>query len=308
MGIISNIYIKQFVGRYDKEVGVPYYSHLDFKGLKQESFKFTNSQGNEIHYFYYYYDKYNEGKIVLFLPGIGPGHTAYLKEIEWLAKNGYKVLTIDYTGCAESSGKYLASLNTPTRDVNELLDYLKLDKEIVLVGHSMGAFTSINILNLRKEITKGVIISGFLSVESLVTSLIKSKFISHSILKYERKQFPTYYDLNNFDYLTHTSDKLLFIHSKDDQMVHYDVSMKVVEQINNQNIETVVVDHRGHNPNYTEEAVKYMQQVFGEYNQLVKKKKIKTDEEKINYFKNVSLEKLVEQDEKIISRIIEFTK
>ena len=72
MGIVSRQYIKNFVCRYDKEVGVPYYSCSDFKGLKQESYTFINSKGTEIHYFYYYYDGYKEDKIVLFCPGIGP--------------------------------------------------------------------------------------------------------------------------------------------------------------------------------------------------------------------------------------------
>ena len=56
MGLIANLYKKKFVNRYDKEVGIPYYSYLDFKGLKQESNSFINSRGIEIHYFYYYYD------------------------------------------------------------------------------------------------------------------------------------------------------------------------------------------------------------------------------------------------------------
>ena len=99
MGIISKVYINKFVCRYDKEVGVPYYSYEDFKGLHQEEYFFNNSKGIEINYFYYYYDNSKEDKIVLFLPGMGPGHCSYMAEIETLAKRGYKVLTLDYTGC-----------------------------------------------------------------------------------------------------------------------------------------------------------------------------------------------------------------
>ena len=39
-----------------------------------------------------------------------------------------------------------------------------------------------------------------------------------------------------------------------------------------------------------------------QYNKLVKEKKIKTDEDRINFFKDVSLDRLVKQDDKIISR------
>lgn len=308
MGFISKQYIKRFVCRYDKEVGIPYYSYTDFTNLKQEALSFTNSKGIKISYFYYYYPNYNKDKIILFLPGIGPGHTAYLKEIEEICKRGFKVLSLDYTGTDRSEGKYLGSLNTPCEDVNELLDILKLDKEVIVIGHSLGGYTSLNLLNLRNDINKGVIISGFLSVESLINSLVKSKFISKQILKYERKKYPHYYDLDNVSFLKDTKKKILFIHSLDDQMVPYKSSLAVIEKFNNENLITVTVDQRGHNPNYSEKASKYLQEVLGKFNELIKEKKIKTDKDKINYFKDVSLADLVEQDQKIIEEIINFIK
>ena len=68
------------------------------------------------------------------------------------------------------------------------------------------------------------------------------------------------------------------------------------------------VNHRGHNPNYTEEAAKYLSEVFGTFNQLLKKKKIKTDEEKINYFKDVDINRLTEQDQDMFNQIDTFIK
>ena len=104
MGIIARKYQTEFVCRYDKAVGVPYYSAEDFKDLKQEKSVFINTSNIETHYFFYYYDNYKTDKLILFCPGIGPGHTAYLREIEYLAKKGYKVLTLDYAGTGESKG------------------------------------------------------------------------------------------------------------------------------------------------------------------------------------------------------------
>ena len=306
MGFIAKQYIKNFVGRYDKEVGMPYYSYADFPSLKQEIGVFINSKGVEIHYFYYYYPNYHQDKIILFCHGLGPGHTAYLAEIENLARCGYQILTLDYTGCDSSKGKYLGSLNTPTRDTLELIKYLKTDKEIVLIGHSMGGFTALNIINLKKDITKAVILSGFLSVSSIISSSVKSRFILSGILKYEKKVEPTYFALDNLEYLKTTKDKLLFIQSEDDAMVPYDISLKVVESIDNPNIKTLKVNGRKHNPNYTDSAVAYMNEIFGQYYYLLSKKKIKTDAERIDYFKDVSLAKLVEQDEKMFDQIEAF--
>ena len=95
MGPISKVYIQKFVCRYDKEVGVPYYSFEDFKDFKREAYAFNNSKGIEIHYFFYYYANYRTDRIILFCPGLGPGHASYMAEIETLAKRGYKILTID---------------------------------------------------------------------------------------------------------------------------------------------------------------------------------------------------------------------
>ena len=306
MGLVSYLYKKQFVCRYDKEVGFPYYSYSDFKGLNQEEYTFINSKGIEIHYFYFYYDNFKDDKIVLFLHGLAPGHAAYFAEIDALARRGFKVLALDYSGCGDSRGKILGSINQPTRDVNELLDLLKIEKPIIVVGHSLGGYTSLNIINLRKEIKKAAILSGFLSTESIIGPIIKNKFFSSRILKYEKKVYPEYYDLKNIDYLKTTDDDLFFIQSEDDSMIPYSVSLKVVEEIDNKHIRTLKVQNRKHNPNYSDAAINYMNEVFGGYYSLLKQKKLKTDVEKINYFKDVSLSKLVEQDEEMFDQIAAF--
>ena len=306
MGYISYVYKKQFVCRYDQEVGVPYHSYSDFEGLIQEGNVFINSSGVEIRYFYYYYDNYRTDKIILFLHGLGPGHASYLAEINELADRGYKILTLDYTGCGESKGKIMKSLNEPTRDVVDLLNYLRLDTPVVLVGHSLGGFTALNILNLRNDITKAVILSGFLTIESELGAQIKSGFIRKHILKYESKVEPDYFKIDNINFLRNTNDDIFFIQSDDDQMVPYSIALKVVEEINNPHIKTLRVSNKKHNPNYTLKAVQYMNDIFGKYYYLINKKEIRTDEERIAYFKDVSLDQLVEQDQEIISAICDF--
>ena len=306
MGIVSKVYIEKFVCRYDKEVGVPYYAYTDFKGLKQEAYTFNNSRGIEIHYFFYYYDNYQEDKIILFLPGLGPGHASYMREIETLAKRGYKVLTLDYTGCGESKGPYLGSLNTPTRDTMDLLNLLNLDKPIVVMGHSLGGFTALKVASLRKEITKVVVMSPIVTIRPMIFNASKSKFITHFVLKYERKVEKEYDKIDVPNYLKTTSDDILFIQSVDDPMVPYETSLKVAEESNNPYIQTIKFENRKHNPNYTLEAVQYMNEVFGAFNRRVMDKAIATDEERITYFKDVSIKRLTEQDQNLFNQIEEF--
>lgn len=315
MGFIVNHYIKYFVHRYDKEVGIPYYFFKDFKGFKCEENSFfitygsnkkTQSYGTNIHYFFYYYDNYKDDKIILFCHGMGPGHTAYLAEIELLARRGYKVLTLDYAGCGESGGIYLGSLNKPTRDVVELLNHLKLDKPIVLIGHSLGGYTALNTLCLRKDITKAIAISPIVQIEPLLQLNTKSKFITKQLMKYEKKVDGEVFEISIPEYLKTTTDDVFVIQSSDDQMVPYNMSLKVIEQIDNPHIKTKRYENRKHNPNYTDNAVAYMNDVFGRYYALINEKKITTDEDKIAYFKDVSLAKLTEQDEQLFDEIVDF--
>ena len=306
MGIISKTYIKKFVGRYDKIVGVPYHSYTDFKGLKQESFSFNNSKGIEIHCFYYFYDNYQKDKIVLFCHGLGPGHVSYLADIDALARRGYKVLTLDYRGCGESKGPYLGSLSAPTRDVMDLLNYLKLDQQIILIGHSLGGFTALKVASLRKDISKVVVFAPIVTIRPMVYSAAKSKFITHFVLRYENKVEKEYDSIDLPKYLGNTEDNILFMQSSDDPIVPYESSLKVAEEKHNPHIQIVKFDKRGHNPNYTDEAVRYMREVFDEYYRLMAQKKMETDEDKIAFFKDKSLEKMTEQDEAVFDKIKSF--
>lgn len=306
MGPIAKVYIEKFVCRYDKEVGVPYYSAEDFKGFNREAYTFNNSKGIEIHYFYYYYANYRTDRIILFCPGLGPGHASYLAEIETLARRGFKVLTIDYTGCGESKGENMGSLNFPTRDVMELLDLLKLEQEIILMGHSLGGFTALKVASLRKEITKVVVMSPILMVKPMMLQASKSKFITYWLMRYEQKVAKEYQKIDLIKYLETTEDDILFIQSIDDEMVPYETSLKIAEETNNPHIKTIKMEGRKHNPNYTEEAVQYMNQVFGAFNRRVMDKKIASDEERIAYFKDVSIARLTEQDQKLFDQIFDF--
>lgn len=306
MGLIVNKYKTGLVRRFNKEVGIPYYSFSDFKDLKQEAKTYINSKGIEIHYFFYYYDNYKQDKTILFCPGIGPGHTSYLREIELLASHGYRVLTLDYTGCGESGGDILGSLNMPTLDTSELLNYLGFEHEIVVIGHSLGGYTSLNLVNIRDEIKKAVVISGFVSIKALVKAYVHSNLVTNIVLKYEEKTVPEYFGVDNIEYLKNTKDKLFVIQSDDDTIVPYKVGLKLVEDAKNPLIKTIKESGKKHNPNYSIEAVKYMNETFRNYYKLIRDKKIINDEDKINYFKDVSLDKLTEQDSKIFDQIFAF--
>ena len=248
MCVIKRLYKKGLLIRYDKDGIIPYLSNLDFEGLKKEEFSFKNSKEAEIACFSYFYDGFRQDKVVVFCHGLGAGHTGYMAEINELCKNGFKVITLDYMGCDKSEGDSLPSINEPTRDIIELLDYLKLKEEVVLVGHSLGGYSVLNVMSRRKDITCAVVMSGFISVEKELAVLVKLPLFARSLTKYEKKLEPVYTDELIMDYLKNTTDHILFIHSKDDQMVPYETSTAIVEGLNNPNFDFLIVEGKKHNP------------------------------------------------------------
>lgn len=306
MGLVTNRYKKIFLARYDKDGITPYLSHLDFPGLKMEKGTFINSRGVCLSYFIYNYENYRKDKVIVFCPGRGPGHTAYVREINSFCSKGYKVITLDYMGTGESEGDSYYSFNEPSRDTNDLIDHLKIKEEIVLVGHSLGAYSALNLVNIREDIKKAVIISGFLSIELLIKGYVKYKSVVKKIVEFEKKNDEKYGTLDNYNYLKTTNDKIMFIHSKDDNNVLYQYGMGVIEDIDNPNVIKVVTNHKLHNPTYTEEAVQYMVNAFTSYYDLVKKKKLKTFEEKKEFMSQYSAMKMTEQDQEMIDKIVDF--
>ena len=300
MGLVSKIYQKRMLHRYDKDGYTPYLSSEDFSGLNKETYSFTNSLGANISYFYYYYENYNPNLIILFLHGLGPGHTAYIREIETLAKMGYKVLTLDYMGCDSSGGDKMPSLNEPTRDVDELLNYLNLKTRIVVIGHSLGGYTAYNIMNIRNELNKAVVMSGFLCPDVVLNYLMKVKVFSKAIARYEKKVEPKYFPIDNYKYIKGTKDRLLIIHSEDDPVVNYHAAIDPIVKANNANIEIVTVDGRGHNPNYSDNAAKIVTDVFSKYYKMKKEKDKKELMEKQDVWA------MTEQDPEIFDKIKSF--
>ena len=306
MGLITNIYKKNFLIRYDKDEAIPYFDHTDFPGLVCEPGTFNNTDNVQISYFIYYYPDYKKDKLIIFCPGMGPGHTAYLAEIETLCKAGYRVLTIDYTGCGSSGGEKMDSINAPTRDVIELLDLIKPAEELMLVGHSLGGYTALNVINIREDIKKAVVISGFISISDEMIGFVKFRLLANRIKRYEKKLSPKFGNIDNVKYIAKTTDKLLWIHSTDDPMVNYKYNAGKVEKAGNPNVNLITVNNKRHNPQYSYEALRTMNAWIGGYNKLVSEKQLNTLEERKSYFADKPIAQMTEQDPDIFNKIIRF--
>ena len=302
MSLIVNLYKKNLFVRYDFDPAIPYYEAKDFNKLRFEEKTFLNNHGNEIHFFKYSYHPIKNNKTIIFLAGIGPGHRAYLREINEFAMQGYEVITLDYEGCGYSQGNCMSSINQPTLDTLALLSYLNLKNEVILVGHSLGAYTALNVINKVNTIHKAVIMSGFLNEKYMMKSVLKSSLLASKITKYEKSLNPNLV-IDNFSYLKQTSNNILFVHSKDDPTAKYKYLIPKVKKIKNPYLSFLEVNGKRHNPNYTFEAVKYKDQIIETYFKKVNKGKFNSDEERKEYFKDVKLEDLTTQDNEVLKKI-----
>ena len=308
MGPIARKYREQLLCRYDKDGYTPYLSASDYPGLECDEGTFVNTAGVAVAFFRYRYENYDPAKLVVFCHGLGAGHTAYLAEIEYLCKNGLQVLTLDYTGCDKSGGDGMLSVNRPTRDVIELLDFVKPAEELSVVGHSLGGYTALNVIRMVDRVKRGVIISGFLYSKQMLGHFIKNRLIHYLVERVERKNDPAIACADNGKYLKHTTDRLLFIASEDDPMVPFSIGAGLAQTLGNDKLEFLIEQNKKHNPTYTAEALAFMQESFGTFNRLVAEGKLPTLEEKQAFFADRPAAKMTAQDPRVMDAVVKFIK
>ena len=168
--LFSKIIKKKFdavLGRYDGEIGIRYCVPSDFPQLKSESFDIEGDRNILLKGYFYYYDKLVPEKLIVYDHGIGQGHYAYLKEIDYLAKHGYTVYAYDHTGCANTKGEGILGFAQGVNDLDHVLNVINNDSRFKdvprkIMGHSWGGYSCMNVAALHAEVSHVVFISWLL--------------------------------------------------------------------------------------------------------------------------------------------------
>ncbi len=312
---ILNIY-KSFAYTRCDDLGLAYYfTSDDFPELRKEEYPFKSSMGHTLQGYIYYYDNPVQDKLVVFDHGFGGGHESYMKEIEMLCKSGFKVFAYDHTGCMASGGDTPNGMAQSLRDLDDCIKEIKVNDElksldIYVIGHSWGGFSTLNISKLHNDIKKVVVISGFVSVTDLVNSFFSGilKGYRKIVLELENRSNPEFVRYNAVSSLKDTTAEVLLIYSSNDNLCkkdpHYDLLFENLKD--KSNIKFLLVNNKGHNPNYTEDAVKYLGEYIKKKNKL--SKKLKTKEDKENFVASFDWNKMTEQDPIIWDTIINHLK
>lgn len=309
---VLNMYRGMMHTRCDDTLTVRYFSPEDFPGLKSEAYSFEASRGHSLKGYFYEYENPIRDRLVVFDHGFGGGHRAYMKEIEMLCRHGYRVFSYDHTGCMESGGESPNGLAQSLPDLNDCIAALKADArfsglDISVMGHSWGAFSSMNITALHPEISHVIAISGFVSVEEMIKSFFSGllKGYRKAVLKLEVDSNPRFANFSAAESLLKSEAKTLLIYSNNDTLcrrTHYDILKSTLSD--KENVSFILLSEKGHNPNYTEDAVKLLAE-FGKARAKLLKRKNLTNEEKAEFVSSFDFDKMSEQDCELWDKIFE---
>ena len=309
---VVNMYKGMIHTRCDDTETVFYFSAADFPGLEAEPYSFVAHAGHALKGYIYRYADPIPGRLIVFDHGFGGGHRAYMKEIELLCKHGYTVFSYDHTGCMESGGTSPNGLAQSLCDLNDCICAIKSDPrlagvDISVMGHSWGAFSTMNIAALHPDISHIVAISGFVSVEEMIKTFFSGimKGYRKPVLALEAQSNPDFIGFSAVKTLKESDVKALLIYSDNDQMckrVHYDMLKEALDE--RDNVKLLLVSGKGHNPNYTESAVKYLGE-FGKARAKLLRNKKATAEDKARFTSSFDWERMTAQDPEVWQSIFE---
>ncbi len=306
---VEEIYRARVFVRCDDTGRVKYFGVEDFPSLRAEPYAFMTEKGNRLRGWFYSYENADKKRLIIFAHGLGGGHRSYMKEIEKLASHGYRVFAYDNTGCMASEGERTGGLSQSLADLRDCLTALKADPQVdmadyAVMGHSWGGYATMNIAACHPDVKCLVALAGFVSVGMMVKQSfpgILSLYRKH-IMALERESNPTTYHLAATDTLAKTTARVLLLHSEDDETVSYKLHFGALKEAlaGKENITLLTVKDRGHNPNYTPDAVVLKKEMSHELEHLPGGI---TEEQKAAFRASFDWDKITEQDDAVWEQI-----
>ena len=306
---ILEVYKSNLYKRFDGDIAY-YFGIKDFPGLNATPYEFVTTKGDTLRGNFYYYDGYKENHIIVFDHGMGAGHSSYMREIELLAKNGYRVFSYDHTGCMKSDGKHSNGFLTSLADLDSCLTSLKTEYpgyKFSVIGHSWGAFSTSNIASYHDDVAHVISFAPFNSLSSILHQTFPGLlgFMYKHAYQLDATTYPEYAESSTVKALSNYKGRSLIFFSKDDNILnvkyHFDVIKKGLN--NKENVELVLLENKLHNPNYTEGAVKYLVEFLKLRGKMLKEKKLETLEQQEEFIQMFDWWKMTEQDSQVWDKV-----
>lgn len=307
-----------FGKRCEGNPNLKYFTADDFEELDSKQVEFKSDKGQTLRGNIYTNKNIKEYKgLIVFVHGMGAGHLSYTTEINTFAKAGFMVLGYDNTGTCTSEGKNLKGFFQAVIDLKSALNYISENKDlnkysVALVGHSWGAYTVCQVLQYNPNVKAVVALSGFNNASKLICDSMKSMtkinfaFLKPFITIINFLTFGKDAIKNTVDVLSKTDVPVLALQGTADTSVFFTNSV-ASQNIDKENIKTIVYDGKFHNVYQSRESEKYLNDTFREIANLTKKYKGKIPEnEASKIYENIDYKKITEEDEEVMSTIIKF--
>ena len=316
--LFSKIIEKKFaavLGRYDGDPALHYDAVADFPGLQSTAFSVPGDRGVTLQGAFYYYGTFEPDHLIVFDHGIGAGHLAYLREIEYLAKQGYTVYSYDHTGCVSTGGTGILGFAQGINDLDHVLTALQQDERFSkvprkVIGHSWGGYACMNAAALHPEVTHVVSLAGFLSARALSEQYIPKPFLKYSeeVMERERQHNPAYADMDARNSMKKSGARLMHLQSRDDTMVKFDLCCEPLSKAlsGRPHTEFVVLENRNHDPQRTTAAACAYAAMQADLNQRRKKKQLNTPAQVDAFRAAHDWDLIGQQDSEIWKKILEF--
>ncbi len=251
-------------------------------------------------------------RVVIFQHGFGAGSSSYMTEIAHFAKRGFAVVAVDAYGCNNSAGKTVKGFYAGAEAVIAAYIGVKRDerlknKPVVLVGHSWGAY-SVLAASASIKVDGVVAMSGFNAPAKCVCDIVRSSggglgklfapLIHGWIALFNFLKFGANGNIKAAKAVKKSGVKTLIIHGEqDDIVVGYKNS--AVNKVKGENVTTVLLPDKRHNPYNTVAAENKLAELTGEH-------KFGDEAEAQAYFANFDWQAVTEEDEEVMRTIDEF--
>lgn len=315
------IYKDNFEKRFTTYEGYRFYLD-DFQGLVGEKRVFPSDKGQLLTGYKYYSENVDVKGLLVMAHGFGcGGHNGYLNVIDYFAKNGYLVFAYDATGNDESDGAAVGGLPQGLIDVDYALRFVKSEKEfdnlpIFLWGHSWGGYSVGSVTKLHPDVKAAVVVAGFnQSIDMLETEGRKVagdaiEILLPSVKKYETKKFGKYASMSVLESISESKVPAMFIHSKDDEMIPYEISFaRYYENFGtNPNYLFVSYEDKGHSYVYcSDNSKEFRNQYNAKMKEFKESNEDLTDEMFIAFDKeNFTVKLAYEVDSGLMAQMLEF--
>lgn len=301
------IYKKGFGYRFELNPYIKYYHEKEFDCIRKEAT--FNIDDIKIKGLFITPNKeYDKKKIIIYAHGMFSSKEAYLQDIGSISAHGFEVFCYDNIGVNESEGKNIGGLSSFLKTLDYAVNFVKKtypEKDIYVIGHSAGAYATINVLKYHPDIKKICAISPFVNINKILYSMVPAplKLITFNGKLYEGLIFKKYAFTNAIKTLNEYEGKALILHSKDDKVVPYKKGTYILEKKlkNKNNINFIIVDNKNHQPQYTAKAVKRLNEFSNKINTL-------STEDQIKLMENTNFHDLGRLDKEIMNKIIDFFK